>query len=482
MITNEHQYKITRTQARRCRQAIEALESNPKSIPNVHPRLLQVERNALEGMLATLQGEMDEYDRLKSSGPSVIEIHSFDDLAEGLIKARIASHLSQKDLAEKMGLKEQQIQRYESDRYDSASYQRLCEVATALGLRIKPNILLPIASRSFDDLVGKLRQVGIKRKFLLNYLLPPPENPNLSDDAENRSDAELLAQASGVLERVFGWTQDDLLGALPLSPPRFAAAQAKFRLPVGCRQGAAGVHAAYANYLATISLNGSQGAPQEDIPADPAAMRECIADRYGGINFANALHTAWDLGVVVLPLRNLGNFHGACWRYDGCNVIVLNQATRQKSQWLFDLLHELYHAGQRPGLDAFEVIEPEETTSGNGAPEEEDAANTFANQVMLDGRTNEFVELCISAASERLENLKAAVAEVAERRGIDAGALANHIAFRLSQVKINWWREAASLQPDDEDAWEIARDVFRRRFPGEIDDDLDRQLLDRALH
>jgi hypothetical protein len=47
---------------------------------------------------------------------------------------------------------------------------------------------------------------------------------------------------------------------------------------------------------------------------------------------------------------------------------------------------------------------------------------------------------------------------------------------------VSWWGTAANLQADDSDPWTIARDVFVERFPYDIDNGLDRQLLDRALH
>jgi hypothetical protein len=47
---------------------------------------------------------------------------------------------------------------------------------------------------------------------------------------------------------------------------------------------------------------------------------------------------------------------------------------------------------------------------------------------------------------------------------------------------VNWWGTAANLQTVDDDPWTIARDVFVERFPYDIDNELDRQLLDRALH
>ena len=55
-----------------------------------------------------------------------------DELPTVLIKARISQGLSQKDLAERIGLKEQQIQRYEATDYASASLSRIKEVANAL--------------------------------------------------------------------------------------------------------------------------------------------------------------------------------------------------------------------------------------------------------------------------------------------------------------------------------------------------------------
>ena len=59
-----------------------------------------------------------------------------DDLPDILIRARIARGMSQKELADFLGLKEQQIQRYEAERYRSASLDRLIEIADALSVRI----------------------------------------------------------------------------------------------------------------------------------------------------------------------------------------------------------------------------------------------------------------------------------------------------------------------------------------------------------
>ena len=54
-----------------------------------------------------------------------------------LIIARIARGLSQADLAERLGMREQQIQRYESERYRSISLQNFKRVATALSVELQ---------------------------------------------------------------------------------------------------------------------------------------------------------------------------------------------------------------------------------------------------------------------------------------------------------------------------------------------------------
>ena len=137
MITNERQYKITRNKAKRFERALAEFDANAPQRGEVHPRLVQAEREAMEAQLASLREELEEYERLKSAGVSAIAVTSIDELPEGLIKARIARGLSQRELAQRLELKAQQIQRYEAERYASASYQRLCEVAHALGVGSK---------------------------------------------------------------------------------------------------------------------------------------------------------------------------------------------------------------------------------------------------------------------------------------------------------------------------------------------------------
>ena len=253
-------------------------------------------------------------------------------------------------------------------------------------------------------------------------------------------------------------------------------------MPAGRRQATTSLYAAYANYLAVVVLKGARDLPRQAVPTDAAAMRQLILDGRGAIDLRSTLHTAWDLGIVVLPLRDRGTFHGACWRYEGRNAIVLKQISRHEARWSFDLLHELFHAGQRPERETLEVIEADETSAERRDSGEEVAASQFAGDVVLDGKAEALAQSCVKAARGSLQRLKSVLPAIATGNGVTVGALANYMAFRLSWQNENWWGAAANLQVKDSDPWVIARDVFFERFPYAIDNELDLQLLDRALH
>ena len=142
MIKNERQYRITRAQAQKFESAIADLVSAQETL-DVHPVLQQAQIDAMKSQLADLQAELEEYRALRSGKRQVIDVESFDDLPHALVRARISAGLSQQDLAAKLGIKEQQIQRYEASDYQSASLARVGEVIKALGLRIRKEVHLP---------------------------------------------------------------------------------------------------------------------------------------------------------------------------------------------------------------------------------------------------------------------------------------------------------------------------------------------------
>jgi HTH-type transcriptional regulator / antitoxin HipB len=128
MIQNEHQYKVTQTKLRELEQSLIDVDINSD---NLSEHLLQAEKKGVQVLIDRLGAEIVEYDNLKQQR-TPIQICSLDELAIGLIKARISAGMTQKELAAKIGVQEQQIQRYEENQYASASLARLTEVARAL--------------------------------------------------------------------------------------------------------------------------------------------------------------------------------------------------------------------------------------------------------------------------------------------------------------------------------------------------------------
>ena len=143
MIANETQYRLTRTQVARFEQALADLDRrSPDNTGVVHPLLRKAERDALESQLESLRSEVAEYESLRSGGRVSFSAESFEELPRVLIQARIAAGLTQKQLAGRLGLKEQQIQRYEATGYASASLARVTQVIQALGLQVHEDAVL----------------------------------------------------------------------------------------------------------------------------------------------------------------------------------------------------------------------------------------------------------------------------------------------------------------------------------------------------
>ena len=140
MISNERQYRITRAAVREFEEALARLETVEGHRP---PEMRQVMREAMESQLEELREQVAEYEALSSHQVTVLELDSLRDLPIALIRARIASGLTQKELAGRLGLKEQQIQRYEATRYAGASLERIQAVADALGVAIRERVTLP---------------------------------------------------------------------------------------------------------------------------------------------------------------------------------------------------------------------------------------------------------------------------------------------------------------------------------------------------
>jgi ribosome-binding protein aMBF1 (putative translation factor) len=123
MIQNEREYRITSAWLKRFERSAETLEHNPAK-PGQHALARKANIDAANSQAEVLG----------------VTINGLGGLADALIQARIAAGLTQEDLAERLGLKKQQVQRYEATKYATANLERLNAVADALEVQVKTEV------------------------------------------------------------------------------------------------------------------------------------------------------------------------------------------------------------------------------------------------------------------------------------------------------------------------------------------------------
>ncbi len=131
MITNQRQYLVAQGQAERFRQALAAPNAQ-----GLHPKAVKAMRAGLRSQLDDIEGELADYDNLREGQLTFLEADSIVGIGEALIKARIVRNLTQRELAERLALAEQQVQRYEATLYRGVAAERLQQVADALRLKV----------------------------------------------------------------------------------------------------------------------------------------------------------------------------------------------------------------------------------------------------------------------------------------------------------------------------------------------------------
>lgn len=139
MISNALQYRTTRRWVERFEQARTAVDAQP----NLHPRARRALRDQYDSQIDELREQLAEYEALRAGKVRELELRSLKELPGALIRARIAAGLSQRELARRLGLKAQQIQRYEATRYAGVTLERAQAVADALGMELHERVILP---------------------------------------------------------------------------------------------------------------------------------------------------------------------------------------------------------------------------------------------------------------------------------------------------------------------------------------------------
>jgi len=448
----------------------------------MHPLLKKAQIDALRSQFEDLKAQIREYESLQKENAGTFKITSLDELPKMLIRARIARGLTQKELANLLGLKEQQIQRYEATDYETASFKRLLEVAQALGIP-KSESMQPIKKIfSAKEFFRRIKSSGVDYDFVVSRIVSPILRARLeSTKLEKVEERKIILQVANVLGKLFDWTTDSIFGESALKLDITKAGPVSFKVPSRAENLRLNAYILYAHYLALLIIKATSISYKSKFPKDPNLFRQEVEKNYGDLTLINVLNYVWSLGVTVLPLHDPGAFHGACWRIENRNIIVLKQRTHSQARWLFDLIHEFWHVMQNPDEKHLSLIEASPESKERRESSDEETASQFAGDVILDGRSEELAKICVEEARGKVEWLKMVIPQVARRENVSADCLANYMAFRLSLQGINWWGAAENLQFGDSDPWEIARDILLEHINFDKINDEDKNLLLLAL-
>ena len=483
MIKNERQLRMTKSQLENFKHHLDLIE-NVKEKGDVS-LLIEAEAEAVRNQIKELEDQIFNYESLWASNTPIPILQSFKDIPQALIKARISLGLSQKEFAEKVGLKEQQIQRYEATSYETASLSRINQFVNILNLELSDETKNTFRDVTYNNFLSKLRKVGIDRDFILTRLIPPRIKAIIQNGQDNLIIDNFGIQVVEHISKIFGWASSEILGDEPLDMNAASLGNVRFKVRRGFNVPRLTAYTFYTHYLSDIIMQATRHLPIKTLPTNPYEIHKTIIDTYESFTLEHALRYVWSLGVPVIFLNDPGAFHGAHFRDRGRSIIILNQRTKLPALWLFSLFHEFWHATQHQENDEQKILEIEDfenlSATGNRSDKEEREASLFAGAVLLGRSSDKLVRMCVDEAQGDLLKMRQAVLRVARRENVPVDVLANCVAFRLSRIGENWWGPAQNLQEPRLDIQLIARDILLDNIDLSQISGLDLDLLRRSL-
>lgn len=465
LIKNDLELSISEENLAHFLSTLEGLEKD-ESIQELSPRKQEIYRKALYGEVENLQIQIQEYNKLKNEGINAIIIKESTDLPQTIIKYRIAKGISESTLAKKLGIEESELIEHEENLFVDADKQLLKDLLNILNVEV-PHTLSELLFNS-EKVKSNLKT---KLGSIFNRLVP-------FELKEEYNLLEGYLKLHSALQRIFGEQSNAILLGTQID---YRPVSVRYKVPNGLNSDTLYLHTSYAFHISK-RITEINDIPSKTLETDPNKFRKAIIEKYGELNIENCIQYVWHLGIPVLPLKLKGGFHAACWRIDGRNVIVLKQQSKSNARWLFDLLHEYWHATQEPHLLSRDVVDIQDVMSEGNKNQEELDANNFAADVIFDGKLEELLNECVTLSNGKIQYLKRAVQSVATTNGIDVGALANQAAFHLQKSGRNWWGAAQNLQ-DKDDPFNIAYKILEESINiSEIDDPIDKELLENALY
>lgn len=318
-VLNERDAKKARAAIARARvaQAADALLRAAQA--GLSHKVVEAHRKALSTFESALGRAVEDYEQAKAGSWAAFQDRVRTDPGLALVVARIARGMSQAGLAERLGMREQQVQRYEADRYRSISLGNYRRIAAILGVQLEASVrdrepVDWLGSTSREQIQGPQADKVAAHAVANGWVAPSTVNPieavlELIDDAdENNVRAALLRTGLGTAS----WGDD-----LALAAWRARVASVARSTPIDADFDPFDV--SWIAELVRLSV----------LPDGPAKALDLVRSR----------------GIKIVIERQLPGLKldGAAFVVDGVPVVALTLRYDRIDYFWYTLLHELGH-------------------------------------------------------------------------------------------------------------------------------------------
>lgn len=137
MIATEREYRLAEGEIARLEEAL-ALAQNSSG---EYDSLLNTSYiDSLSLQIEELQQQRRDFERLQRGEIDRLQFSTVEEFAELLVAARTARGLSQRQLGDLVGVAQQQISRWEANRFQTADLRTVAEVEAALGICVSGSV------------------------------------------------------------------------------------------------------------------------------------------------------------------------------------------------------------------------------------------------------------------------------------------------------------------------------------------------------
>lgn len=148
MIRSEQEYGKALTRLERDRLVLEEQKAELEKL-GIQGEELTRALQPIQSFHEQLREEVEMYERMKRGDPGALR--NLTSIGRWLIGVRIAKSLTQKQLAERLGVAPSQVSRDETNDYHGISVDRAQRILEALGVRFEAHLTEPVV----DEVAGK---------------------------------------------------------------------------------------------------------------------------------------------------------------------------------------------------------------------------------------------------------------------------------------------------------------------------------------